>query len=977
VRLSLLAAAASVAVPAVAQSDIDAVVVTGTRIAKRDAIAESPILSVTNEDFVDSGYITVDHVLNTLPQVVPSVSSQSNNPSSNGRAFIDLRGLGTNRNLILIDGRRGMGSTSGGVVDINTIPASLIERVEVISGGAAAVYGADAIAGVVNFIMKKNFEGFEINSGYYLTEEEDGQQVGFDVTAGGMFADGKGNAVFNVSYYDRDDMYKGARAFAAEATSLTGTFPGGGWTPSPGTPATPTAPATGGNTPSQAALDAMFGPNTCSRTGGDAGFGFNPDGSPFCTGALGDPNRNVVGYTGPDSWIAHNFYPDRFSYNFEPDNILILPMERWNIFSNVSLDLGDNFQPYVQAIFTNYNAKQELAATPGGIGNVPRTNPFIPASLVPLLDSRTDINGVPVPNAPLAMGYRFNALGGRTGENNHDVWQLVTGTKGDIAGTWGYDVYYSYGRSVQTEVQGGNVRVPRVTQLLNAPDGGNSLCAGGFNPFGDNPLSPACQAFIGLQAKNQTLVEQSMVEAVVTGSLFDAPAGSVQAAFGASWREIAFDFKPDSGLQPGQVIGFNEQLPITGRLDYVDLFTEIAVPLLKDLPGVQSLSLTGGYRTTDNNVFGSDDTWKLTLDWNITDSLRFRGGIQQAVRSPNIAELFAPQVNNFPSIGNNTDPCNTSVTNPNTFHPQMGRNGPNGAAVAALCAAQSAIAGGATYNQGFGQAQALTGGNPTLTPETADSWSAGVVFTSNSDHPMLERLTVSVDYVSIEIEDVIAGFSALNIMQRCYNREGANPTYTLNNQWCNMFVRNDANGGRPENVLTIAQNQSFINTSGIDFAIDWGVSLGERAGDLGFSMVGTWVEKWELQDAVTTPVYEYVGTIGQVTASSTPEWKVNLTTTWSLADVQLQHTMRYIDSMFHNLIVTGTDPSSVSGVTETYYHDLMGRYNLTENITLRAGVNNLGNQKPRLYVPNIQAGTDPSLYDVLGRRYFVSLTARF
>ena len=176
IRLSLIAAAASSALPiapAVAQDStaIDAVTVTGTRIAKRDAIAESPILSVTSDDFVDSGYVTVDHVLNTLPQLVPGVSSQSNNPSSNGRAFIDLRGLGTNRNLVLIDGRRGMGSTSGGVVDINTIPASLIERVEVISGGAAAVYGADAIAGVVNFIMKKDFEGFELNSGYYLTEE--------------------------------------------------------------------------------------------------------------------------------------------------------------------------------------------------------------------------------------------------------------------------------------------------------------------------------------------------------------------------------------------------------------------------------------------------------------------------------------------------------------------------------------------------------------------------------------------------------------------------------------------------------------------------------------------------------------------------------------------------------------------------------------------------------------------------------------
>ena len=757
-------------------------------------------------------------------------------------------------------------------------------------------------------------------------------------------------------------MYKGARTFAAQATSTTSFFPGGNWTP-------------GANAPNQAAVNMMFGNGVCNVTGGDAGFGFNPDGSPFCTGVLGDTSREVVGYTGPQSWIAQNFFPDRFSYNFEPDNILVLPMERWNIFSNVSMDLGEHFQPYVQAIFTNYNAKQELAATPGAIGTVPRTNPFVPASLNPLLDAR------PIPAAGISMGYRFSALGGRTGENNHDVWQLVAGTKGALAGDWSYDLYYSYGRAVQTEIQGGNVRVPRVTALLTSTSDGTAgytacQASGGFNPFGDNPLSPACQAYIGLQAKNQTIVDLTNAEGVVTGKLFDVPAGEVQAAFGVGFREIELDFKPDSGLQPGQVIGFNEQLPIQGRLDYLDAFAEVTVPLLNDLPGVKSLSLTGGYRSTDNNIFGRDDSWKATLDWSITDSWRFRGGVQSAVRSPNIAELFAPQVNNFPSIGNNTDPCNTSVANPNTFHPEYGRNGPNGAAVAALCAVQSSGAGSSTYNQGFGQAQALTGGNPNLVPETADSWSAGFVFTSQSDNPWLDRLSFSVDYLSIEISDVIASFSALNIMQRCYNREGANPTYSNSNAWCQMFVRNDASG-RPENVQTIANNQSFINTSGVDLAVDWGLTLGERAGDLMFSLVGTWVEKWEIQDNTTTPVYDYVGTISQTTASSTPEYKVNLTTSWSMGELQLQHTMRYIDSMTHGLIVTGTNPSSVSGVSETYYHDLMGRYNLTDNITLRAGVNNLGSQRPRLYVPNVQAGTDPSLYDVLGRRYFVSLNVRF
>lgn len=960
VRLSLVTAAASVAVPVLAQDNLDSVVVTGTRIAKRDAIAESPILTVEAEDMVNSGHVTVDHVLNTLPQIVPSLSSQSNNPSSNGRAFIDLRGLGTNRNLILIDGRRGMGSTSGGVVDVNTIPAALIERVEVISGGAAAVYGADAIAGVVNFIMRKDFEGFDINTGYFITEEEDGQQVSFDVTYGGQFADGKGRAVFNASYYDREAMYKGARSFSAEATSLTGSFPGGNWSP-------------GSNAPTQAAVDALFGPNSCNANGGSAGFGFNPDGTPFCTGVLGNSARNVVGYAGPDEWVAHNFFPDQFSYNFEPDNILVLPMERWNIYSNMSLDLGDSFQPYVQAIFTNYNALQELAPTPGSIGTVPRTNPNVPASLIPLLDSR------PTPSAGIPMGYRFKSLGGRTGYNNHDVWQLVAGAKGALMGDWSYDLYYSYGRSVQTEIQGGNVRVPRVTALLTSTtDGtaGYTACqaSGGFNPFGDNPLSEACQSYLGLLAKNQTVVEQSTAEAVVAGDLFDVPAGPVQAAFGVGWRELKLDFQPDSGLQPGQVIGFNEQLPIAGRLDYVDYFTEFTVPLLKDMPMVHALSFTGGFRSTDNNIFGSDESWKATLDWSMTDSLRFRGGYQQAIRSPNIGELFAPQVNNFPNIGTANDPCNT--TGAIYTDPLMGRGGANGAAVTALCSAQAAVAGSPTFTQSFGQAQAITGGNPLLEPETSDSWSAGFVYSTSSDHPALQRLTFSVDYVSIELEDVIASVGALTIVQRCYNRENANPTYSINNEWCQLFNR-DVNDGRIIGLQTLARNQAFINASGIDFTVDWGLSLGQRAGDLSLTLIGSWNEKFESQVSSNDPVNDYAGTISQVTGGSAPEWKANLVTTWQMADLQLQHTMRFIDSMVHANTVTGGSAVTNTGVDATYYHDLTGRYNVTDNITIRAGVNNLGNQKPRLYVPNVQAGTDPSLYDVLGRRFFVGVNMRF
>jgi len=941
--------------PAVAQEadvedevELEEVIVTGSRIATRDGEADSPIYTIENDSFRDSGFVTVDQYMNTIPQIVPAISSQSNNPSSNGRAFIDLRGLGSNRNLVLLDGRRGMGSTAGAVVDVNTIPSALIERVELITGGAAATYGADAVAGVVNFIMMKSFDGLAFDSSYRITDQSDGEEVSADITFGGDFADGRGSAVFNISYFDRNAIYKGAREFSAQASSATGTFPGGGW-------------STGSNTPSQAALDANFGAGACTRNGGSAGFGFNPDGSLFCTGAQGNSAFNVVGFNGPDSWIAEKFYPDRFSYNFEPDNILVLPLTRWNIYSHFNLDLGEHFQPYAMAMFTNYNAKQELAATPaaGSTGfTVPVTNPFLPQQALDLLASRAN------PDAAFSFSKRFNSIGGRTGYNDHDVWQTTIGATGLIAGSWNYDVYGSYGRSAQNEIQGGNIRLPQTQALLDAIDGGVSECAGGLNLFGSVPISAECAALIELQAKNLTVVEQAIVEAVATGDLFELPAGPVQSAFGASYRNVDYDFKPDSGLQPGLVAGFNQQLPVSGRLQYKDLFTEVSVPILTDKRFVQSMSVTGGYRITYNNVFDSTNTWKLTGDWAVNDVVRFRGGYQHAVRSPNIAELFSPQVNNFPTF-TNQDPCNT--TGPNASNDEFGRNGPNGAAVAALCAQQSLVAAGPTYFQPFGQARAITGGNPDLQPEKADSWTAGVVLNEIFN---VERLMFSIDYYSIDLKEVIAAVNAQTIVQRCFNRDGANPSYSASNTWCQLFERDQADGG-VVGLQQLSQNQAFIKTSGIDFTFNWGREVGP--GDLNFQMITSWVDKWESQTTSDDPTYDFAGTIGTTTGSSVPEWKGNLVTTYTWNNLRGQFTTRYIDSMFHANVVTGGSPETNTGVGSVWYFDLVGIYDITDNLTLRLGVNNLFDKQPELYSPNVQANTDPSLYDVLGRRYFVGL----
>lgn len=957
VRLAIIggsagAAGMAVSMPSFAQDtpEIEEVIVTGSLIARRDAIAESPILTVDQGALLESGYTTIEQYLNTLPQVTPSFSSQSNNPSNGGRAVINLRGLGSGRNLVLMDGRRAMGSTSGGTVDINTIPSALIDRVEIITGGAGATYGPDAVSGVVNFIMKKDFEGMAISSQYRETAEGDGVEWGADITLGGTFMEGRGSAVFNSSYFTRDSMYKGARGFSAQAEGLTTSFPNGSW-------------STGTATPSQAAVDAVFGPGRCGNNGGSAGFGFNPDGSLFCTGVTGNTNLNVVGYKGPEGDIATRYFPDRFSYNFEPANILVLPMERWNMYSSFEVDISEHFQPYGRFTFTNYNALQELAPTPASGLNVPATNPFLPAQTRTLLASRAN------PTAPFSFNKRFNTLGGRTASNNHDVMQVTTGTRGLITGSWNYDVYASYGRSTNNEVQGGNVRLDRTRTLLEAADGGRSLCVGGLNLFGAAAISQACQSYIGLQAKNLTTIEQEIMEGTVSGNLFAVPAGMVQAAFGISARNLNFDFKPDGGLQPGIVAGFNEQAPVNGELEFKDIFTEVVVPLLNDLPLIDSLSFTGGFRVTDNRRSGSAETWKTTLDWNINDLVRARGGYQQSVRTPSIGELFNPQLNNFPQF-TNQDPCNTTGAIAATY-----RNGPDGAKVRALCSTQSAVAGLATYAQPAGQARGITGGNPDLMPESADSFTVGAVF-SGFQNEILERSTFTVDYWSIDLKDVIASVAAETIVQRCFNRDNLNPTFSPTNQWCQLFTR-DGNDGGVINLIQLDRNQAFTTVSGVDFSGNIGMDLPNELGSVDVSLVSTWTEKSESQTTSTDPIYDFAGSIGSVTGGSTPEWRHTISPTWVRGAAQAQITARFIDEMVHSNTVTGGSPLSNTGTKATWYYDLTGRYEVMEGVTIRGGVNNVTDQQPRLFSPSNQANTDPSVFDILGRRYFVGFDLRF
>ena len=288
-----------------------------------------------------------------------------------------------------------------------------------------------------------------------------------------------------------------------------------------------------------------------------------------------------------------------------------------------------------------------------------------------------------------------------------------------------------------------------------------------------------------------------------------------------------------------------------------------------------------------------------------------------------------------------------------------------------MCAAQSPLAATDDFSQPFGQAVGLTGGNPDLGPEEADSWSVGLVWTPD-DSGFSRRTSLTVDYFSMKLENVIAAHNAVAIVTRCFNADGVNPNYDPDTEWCQMFSR-DPNDGGVIDLAQLEQNQSVWKISGIDTTLNWGVDAGP--GELDFRLLASWLEKFEMQTGALDPFNDFAGTIGSNVGTARPDWRGSLVTTYNLENIQLQATTRYIGSMSPAAAVTNPD-AVATGTDATWYLDLAGRYFVTDNITLRAGINNVANQQPRLYSPNVDAGTDPSLFDVLGRRFFVGFDWR-
>ncbi len=1021
-----------------ASSGNNEVVVTGSRIARRDYTAQTPIVSVSSQAFENKGQPELENTLNQLPQFQAGLNNQISQAqqvqptatSTPGAVALNLRGLGPNRNLVLLDGRRPQPANASLFVDINSIPQAAIDSVEIITGGASAAYGADAISGVVNFKLKKNFQGMEVDAQYGFTQHGGGGEPNVSALIGGNFADDRGNAMVGVSYTQRAIILQRDRQFYLDGFNDPTTNAGGSYPFLPygsfdwGINASFVGLPFIGNGPSAAALDAIFGPGVYPAAGSSVTV--NPDQSVFYSG-LGANGVGSPGYTGP---LAPGFkIQNSGSLGFNNLNApLSLPLTRWAMFTDSHYDITDHITAYLQGNFSETQVKTSVLASPavqfwGAPIPHDAAHP-VPAELEALLDSRNGgVDGVnflgqPVgPSTPWALQIELdNFAGQRTTVDTTNTYQLTAGFKGDIPGTGlRWDVYGSHGKTTtDSDLVSGFASTDKLQKFLALPNWGQNgtlslgsqqtaTCTSGFydTVFKGTAPTQDCIDAISAPMKTQSYLTQNIIEATVTGDLFQLPAGALSFALGADYREEDFKFHPDPLLDVHSIadspVGLFPASPTNGFIDVKEGYAELLVPLLRDIPFFKKLDIDAGARYSDYNTAGGQWTYKITGDWSVNDWLSFRGGYQVANRAPNIAELYQPNTS-FVVGAAAGDPCASSTPVP------WGNNAsnPNRLKTQQLCADLiHKFDPGFTYVPGTPSADNYTGlfpfyfpltidiqqGNLNLKPEQAKSYTAGIVLRSPIQSPLLSRAQLSVDWYKIDIAGAIQTVTSEISYEQCFNADGkSNPTLAIGgNSFCDFIEREVGTGGN-RHAIAPYFNLGAINTDGIDVQFDWSADLadlfGNAPGALNLNFVLSWLDSYKIQNAPGGTFLNYAGTVnGQ--GGSQFKYKTYTTLTYALDMGSLGMRWRHLPSARDAASLT--NPATTRQPVDAHDEfDLFGTWKLTPNYSLRAGINNLFDAQPEVAGRDTGVGTANSAlgltlsdYDVIGRRFYVGIKARF
>jgi iron complex outermembrane receptor protein len=1014
-KITLLASTISAvltgySLPSLAQENagdqLEEITVTGSRIARRDLSAPSPIVTVGVENLQNSSTGSIESVMNQLPQFVPggtqfNSSIQNSATSTPGAATLNLRGMGTNRNLILLDGRRAQPSNAALVVDINTIPAAAIQNVEVITGGASAVYGPDAIAGVVNFILKKDFEGLTMDLRTAATEEGDAEENQFSALMGMNSADGRGNIMIGLDWFKRSPAFQKDRDFYVDGWSDPKNNSGGFVMARSFFP-------TAGNLPSPAAVNSLFPTLPAGTIGPSTEIRFNEDGSAFV-------DRQGYGYKGPlncfdsESCGVYAGVVKKANGDLQQwftDGYLNTPLERHSLFMRGTYDINDNIGFFAQANYNRVEVTQRGGIPPAitvwQAPNVPRDGRALPAALNTLLDSR------PRPADTWSLFQVLEYNGPIEPVNTNDVWQMLVGLEGELMdGDWTWEAYASRG---DTRIVAENFRNPSLQRyqdmvyapnfgkgIVTRPDGGRGYmmsCTSGLPVFQDFEPTTDCLDSIDTRLINRSDLSQEILEANLQGGLMELPAGDLRFALGASYRGNTYAFMP--GNPVGQLrdnpIGVFASAGTGGKISVREFYGELLIPVIgdTDIPLIHDIDLELGYRYSDFSTAGGQDTYKALFTWGLIDSVVLRGGYQFATRAPNIAELFtAPtqEVVPFP----NQDPC--SVTTLYSWG-NVASN-PDRQKVIGLCRAiignntsqfdtQTFSVTGVAGPEGFHRQNppffplevALRKGNVDVAPEEAETFTLGAII----NEPFgWESTNITVDAYRIEVTDTIDPLNVATVYEGCFNANGSsNPSFDIENSWCQMIRRNPVTGDREE-VDTPFFNLGTLETQGVDITVNWTRDVGP--GQFRINSTINYLDSFDYQLAPGAAVVSAAGTLDR---GGLFEWQALTRLGYGIGDLDFGLSWRHLDSAAS--AASATVPATTIQGPGSYD---MFNFNSTytwDNYTLRFGIDNLLDEEPELTQSNpLGAGggdtdsdvTSAGLYDTLGRRWYVGVQANF
>jgi iron complex outermembrane recepter protein len=1009
IRLTLAnAAAASIALPALASAADEAqtvaqpaaaaeepntpalteVVVTGSRIAQPGLESISPVTTVTQADIAAQGFSSVEDVLNNMPQVMADQGSAVSNGAT-GTSTVNLRNLGPQRTLVLINGRRLMPGNANdtpinaGPADLNNIPIALVDRVDLLTGGASAVYGADAVAGVVNFVMNDHFQGFrvDVNGGAYDHSQHssyahfapaagdgsapsstiDGGNRDVTFIIGNNFADGKGNATAYLEYRSQAPLLEAARDF------------------------------------SRCTLGGGYAKTACSGSGTSATGEFYSVNGNFFPQSLTASTANggsLVPFTNADK------------FNYGALNYYQRPDTRWNAGAFAHYDYSDKGQVYSEFMFMSDRTIAQIAPSgafigsgtgvdpttnqPDGDWTVNCNNPLLSAQELGIL-----CNGSQAGSAQVLFGRRNVEGGDRQDDLAHTSFRLVIGTKGEINNVFSYDVYAQEGTTLLQENYQNDVSKSLLSNALQAvtdPATGQVVCAKNasgangapgcvpYNIWGTGAVSPASVAYFTVPGLLEGSTEERVYHADMTADLGQVGVKLPTANeglflnYGAEYREEFETLRPDQEYITNDLAGQgNPTLPLNAGFGVKEGFLEGRLPLIQDAPFAKELSVEAGYRYSKYDIGYTTNTYKFGVDYAPTADFRVRAGYNRAVRAPNLTELFAERY-----VGNDgsTDPCAFTTTY-------------NAVASAAQCARSGMTAAQYTGTAGrlgtpanpAGQYNGQLGGNPNLKPEIADTYTFGLVLTPTA----IPNLTATIDYFDIKIKNDITTYGANLIINQC--------VYNDNPQFCAMVHRDSGTGslwfsttGYIDDPLA---NLGYQWTRGVDFGVRYRQEMGAM-GRMDINFTGTYTASFITEPYTGSGAYDCAGYFGATCGNPQPKWRHVIRDTWStpVKSLDLTVSWRHFGSVKDDAtspapLLNGVPPNGITRIANYEYFDLTASYMVYPGVTARVGVNNVLDKDPPILPTTglssafFNGNTYPQVYDYLGRYLFLNVTADF